>query len=254
MKKLIVANWKMHPVKAAEAKKIFTGIQKGASSTKGAQLVVCPPFVHLPELSKIVQGAKVRLGVQDTFHEETGAFTGQVSPQMAQNYKAKWTIVGHSERRERGESNEDIGRKVRYAIEQGMQTILCVGERERTDEGEYYRYVRDELEAVFTGLKRRDLPKLVVAYEPIWAIGKRAAEAMQAPDLLEMTLFIKKLMIERFGRKAAEQVPILYGGSVKPENAAAFVREGGVDGLLVGSASLDPKQFIEITQAAVAAG
>ncbi len=251
--KLIIANWKMFPTKPAEAKRIFSGIQKGVSKVRGAQTVVCPPYVFLPELAKLAKGGKVKLGVQDLFYEESGAFTGQVSPAMASAYKATWAILGHSERRALGESNELVGRKVRYTIQQGYTAVLCVGERGRSEDGEYYTFIRTELEAVFSGLRRKDLERLVIAYEPIWAIGKRAEEAMQTRDLMEMTLFIKKILTERFGRKPAERVRILYGGSVKPNNAAELVHEGGVDGLLVGSASLDVRQFLEILNVAAAA-
>jgi len=252
MQKLVIANWKMNPVKPTEAEKVYAGIQTGVADVKGVQTVVCPPFVFLPKLARMVKGRKVELGVQDLFYDKSGAYTGQISPAMAKAYKAKWVILGHSERRELGETNELVGRKVRYAIHEGISAVLCVGERERAEDGLFYTFVRDELEAVLTGLKRKDLEKLVIAYEPIWAIGKRVEEAMQTRDLMEMTLFIKKLLIERFGRRPAENVAILYGGSVKPENAAELVREGGVDGLLVGSASLDSKQFSKIVTAAVA--
>jgi triosephosphate isomerase (TIM) len=249
-KKLVIANWKMNPVKLADAKKVLTGTLKEVAGVKAVQVVVCPPTVFLPELSKAVKGAGApRLCVQDLFHEGSGAYTGQTSPQMAKQFKATWAILGHSERRERGEDNETVGRKVRYAIAEGYTAVLCIGERERNEEGAHYTFVRDELEAVFAGLKRKDLEKLVIAYEPVWAIGKRAEEAMQTHELYEMALFIKKLLIERYGRKPAEQVSVLYGGSVKPENAEQIVREGGVDGLLVGSASLDPKQYGEIVRA-----
>lgn len=247
-KKLIVANWKMNPLKVAEARRIFTGTQKGVSAVQGVQTVICPPFLFLPELAKAQKGAKVLLGTQDLFYEESGAFTGQTSPAMAKGFKGKYAIIGHSERRKQGENNEVVGRKVHAVIAEGITAVLCVGERERNEEGMYYTFIREELEAVFAGLKRKDLDKLVIAYEPIWAIGKRANEAIQTRDLMEMVLYIKKLLIERFGRKPASNVAVLYGGSVKEGNAAEFMSEGGVDGLLVGSASLDPKQFIGIVK------
>ncbi len=252
MTKLIIGNWKMHPTAIRDAKKILTGTMKGVARLKGVRTVVCPPTVFLPELAKDLKGTKVSLGVQDLFYEPSGAFTGQTSPAMVKGYKAKWAILGHSERRELGETNDLVGRKVRYAISEGLMAVLCVGERERTDEGEFYTFIRDELEEVFAGLKRKDLEKLVIAYEPIWAIGKRAEEACQTAQLYEMVLFIKKLLIERFGRKSADEVAILYGGSVKPDNAVELMRDGGVDGLLVGGASLDPKQFTQIAGAAIA--
>ena len=246
MEKLLVANWKMNPTSVREATKITLGVQKSMSGVKGVQVVLCPPFIYLPELSKRVKGAKVQLGVQDVAPQDAGALTGQISVPMVKGYKAKWTIVGHSERRALGETNELVARKVHYTITEGLTAIVCVGEKERNDEGDYYNFVREELEAVYAGLKRKELNRLVIAYEPIWAIGKRSEEAMQTQELYEMVLFIKKLLIERFGRKPAEQVAILYGGSVKPENTAALIKDGGVDGLLVGSASLDPTQFAKI--------
>jgi triosephosphate isomerase len=168
---------------------------------------------------------------------------------MAKGYKAKGAILGHSERRQLGESNDLVGNKVRYVIRQGFTAVLCVGEQERNDEGTHFTYIRDELEAAFAGLKRVELAQLVIAYEPIWAIGKTAVDAMKTRDLFEMVLYIRKLLIERFGRTSADQVSILYGGSVKPENAVSLMKEGGIDGLLVGGASLDPKQFISIVNA-----
>lgn len=239
----------MNPATPKEAKRIFSDTMKGLVGTKGVQVSICPPFVFLPDIAKELKGTKVQLGTQDLASEGSGAYTGQISPAMAKAYKAKCAILGHSERREIGESNELIGNKVRHAIRQGLTAVLCVGERERSDEGTHFTFVRDELEAVFAGLKRVELAHLVIAYEPIWAIGKTAAEAMQTRDLFEMVLYIRKLLIERFGRNSADQVSILYGGSVKPENAAVLMKEGGIEGLLVGGASLDPKQFITIVNA-----
>jgi triosephosphate isomerase len=249
MKKLIVANWKMNPVSAKEAKKLFVGTREAVAKVKGVEVVVCPPTIFLPELAREKQSTKVQLGVQDLFCEASGAYTGQTSVAMVQSYKAKWAILGHSERRELGETNELVGRKVRFAMAAGITPILCVGERVRTDEGEYYTFVRAQIEAVLEGVKRKDIPKLVIAYEPIWAIGKSADEACSVAQLFEMQLYIRKLLIERYGRKLADEVRVLYGGSVKPDNAAPLMREGGVDGLLVGSASLDAKGFGEVVRA-----
>lgn len=251
MEKLIVANWKMNPGGAKEAKKLFAGVKASVAKTKGVQTVVCPPTVFLSELAKENKSKAVVLGVQDLFYEPLGAYTGQTSADMVKGYKALWAIVGHSERRELGETNDQVGRKARFAIMQGITPVVCVGERVRTDEGEYYTFVREELEAVLAGMKRKDVSKLVIAYEPVWAIGKSAEEACSTAQLYEMALYIRKLLIERCGRKIADLVPILYGGSVKPQNAGAIIREGGVDGLLVGSASLNAKMFEGIIRAVV---
>ncbi len=248
MKKLIVANWKMNPTSAKEAKMLFTGIKGSVAKVKGLDVVVCPPVVFLSELARERQSVKVALGVQDLSHEDSGAHTGQVSASMVAGFKVKWAILGHSERRALGETNEQVAEKVKQALAKGIAPILCVGESERNDDGAHYVFVQAELSAVFATLKRKDIEKLTIAYEPVWAIGKSAAHAMQAPDLFEMTLYIRKLLIEHSGRKYADPVRILYGGSVKPDNAAELLREGGVDGLLVGSASLDAKAFGEVVQ------
>lgn len=245
-KRIIVANWKMNPVSTPEAKKIFAETKKGASKLRDVEVYVCPPFVFLPDLAKMKATSKVTLGTQDLFYESRGAYTGQVSPKMVKEYKTKIAILGHSERRALGENNALIGKKARHVIDEGMTALVCVGESERNDEGGYYTFIRNELEVVLEHLKKADLKKLIIAYEPIWAIGRRAEEALDTKALYEMVLFIKKVLIERFGRAPAERVPVLYGGSVKASNAQMFVHEGGVDGLLVGSASLDPKEFITI--------
>lgn len=249
--KIVIANWKMNPVTLKEAKNIFQGTQKGVAKIEGVEIHVCPPTLFIPELSKLLKGNKIALGAQDCFYEQTGAFTGQVSPDMLKQYKVGTVLLGHSERRELGETNELVGRKVRFAIKKGLTAVLCVGERMRTDEGDYLTFIREELEAAFVGMKRADLKRLIIAYEPIWAIGKRAEEALDAPALYEMVLFIRKILTEQFGRAPAQKVPILYGGSVKVDNAEEFVAHGGVQGLLVGSASLDPKQFIGISKAVI---
>ncbi len=245
-KKIVIANWKMNPSKVAEAKKIYNGIKKGVTKIRGVDTVVCPPFVFLPELAKLGVTKKLALGVQDTFYEETGAQTGQVSPAMVKGYKAKYTILGHSERRALGESSDLVNKKVRHAIVEGCTAVMCVGETERSDEGDYFRVIREELEVGLAGVKRADLSKLIIAYEPVWAIGKRAEEALDAPALYEMVLFIQKVLTELYGRAPAQKVPILYGGSVKPSNAKEFVEVGKVDGLLVGGASLKANEFLDI--------
>ena len=246
---ILIANWKMNPKTSVEAKKIFSGIQKDLVKMNGVDVCICAPTIFLPELSKLLKSKKVSLGVQDVFYEGTGAYTGQTSPEMVKPFKVTHTILGHSERRELGESNEFVARKVHYAVSKGMTVVLCVGERERTDEGGYFTFIRDELEAVLSGMKRADLKKIMIAYEPIWAIGKRAEEALDVTSLYEMVLFIRKILTEHFGRAPAQKVPILYGAAVKVDNAGQFIAEGGVNGLLVGSASLDPKQFIGISKA-----
>lgn len=243
----------MNPKTPAEARRIYSSIKKGVAKVKGVDTYVCPPFVFLSELSKLGVTSKIRLGVQDAFYEETGAYTGQISPEMAKVYKAKIAILGHSERRALGEDNKLIRRKLFHAVASGFTVVLCVGESKRSEEGDYYTFIREEIESALVGVKRVDLKKIIIAYEPIWAIGKSAGEAIDSVALYEMILFIRKVLIECFGRTPAMHVPILYGGSVKENNALDFIQNGGADGLLVGGASLQPEQFIGITKAVVSA-
>lgn len=243
---LVVANWKMNPLSVREAKKVYTDIKAGIRTIKGVEVVVCPPVIFLPELAKEKRSVRMTLGVQDLSSEEQGAYTGQIASAMVLEYKATWAILGHSERRALGETNEVVAQKVLHTIQKGLSPLLCVGESERNDEGAHYTFVRAQLEAVFAVLKRKDIEKLTVAYEPVWAIGKHAEDAMQSPQLFEMALYIRKLLIERYGRKIADHVRVLYGGSVKSDNVTDIVREGGVDGVLVGSASLNAQEFCTV--------
>jgi triosephosphate isomerase (TIM) len=248
MQKLIIANWKMNPTSVKEAKRIFTATKQAVTKLKGIEVVVCPPVLYLPVLAKERQSTKVVLGVQDLSHEDMGPYTGQVSAPMVLDLKARWAILGHSERRACGETNELVAQKVKHTILKGVSPIVCVGESERNDEGAQYTFVRTQLYTLFDALKRKDAEKLTIAYEPIWAIGKSADEAMKTPELYEMALYIRKLLVEQYGRKIADSIRILYGGAVKSDNAGVLMREGGVDGLLVGSASLNPKEFGEVVQ------
>lgn len=246
----VIANWKMNPSTIRDARRIFAGTLRGAAAARGAQVIVCPPSLFLPELATELKKSKVvALGAQDLSSEEAGAYTGQISASMLLPYKVAWTLLGHSERRMLGETDEHVALKVRHAITKGISPILCIGERERNDDGAFYTLIRTQLEVVFALLKRKDIAKLTIAYEPVWAIGKSASEAMSTAQLYEMALYIRKILIERYGRTIASEIRILYGGAVKAENARSLIQESGVDGLLVGSASLDPKQFAAILRA-----
>lgn len=249
-KKYVIGNWKLNPTTPKEAKKIFTGIKKGAAKAKGVEVAVCPPYVYLPELARELSGSKIKLGVQDLFYKDSGAHTGEVSAPMVQSYKATYTILGHSERRAMGETNKQVAEKVQSSIAHGFRTVVCIGERERNDDGAYYTFIAEEVRSIVNVLRRKDVAELILAYEPIWAIGKTADQAMQPSELYEMVLFIRKLLTEKFGRTVAARVPILYGGSVKADNTEALMVEGKVDGLLVGGASLDPKAFTAIVELA----
>ncbi len=244
--KYLIANWKLYPARLAEAKMLAGIAKKRANRCRGVLTVICPPAIYLAELAGRYSSQRLSFGAQDCFFEERGAFTGEISAQMIKDVRGQYVILGHSERRALGETDETVSKKVRAALGAGLTALLCVGERERDDEGRYLAFLDSQLGTALAGLSRQKLGKLLIAYEPVWAIGKGAESAMSPHDVHEISLFIRKVFRERYGEKVAFAVPILYGGAVAPENAAPIVRDGEVQGLLVGHMSLDPKAFGEI--------
>lgn len=249
MKKLIIGNWKMYPVSLKDAKAKFVGIKKVASMLRTVQTVVCPPFVYAGELKKLVTGHRCILGAQNVWTENEGAYTGEISPTMLTSLGLGYVIIGHSERRAMGETDELVNKKVLAGVKAGLTVVLCVGESERDLDGEYMKYIAGQLKIALHGIQKKDLAQIVIAYEPIWAIGKHALRAASTDDALEVSILIKKTLADLYGKDGAV-VSILYGGSVDAKNAWEFLLKSQVDGLLVGRASLDPKVFGEILMSA----
>lgn len=245
MKKLIVANWKMYPANLKDAKEKFAKIKKVAGTLRNVQTVVCPPLVFAGDLKKMVSGHRCVLGAQNSWIENEGPYTGEVSPAMISSVGLPYVILGHSERRALDEGDQLINKKVLAAIKAGLVVILCVGEHERDPYGEYLKFIAEQLRADLKGIQKKDLAQIIIAYEPIWAIGKNALRAATAEDALEVSISIKKTVADLYGTNAGD-VRILYGGSVDAKNAASFLSGSGVVGLLVGRASLDVGTFTEI--------
>lgn len=240
---LIVANWKMNPRTLKEAEKLFLEVQKGV---KSGEVIIAPPFPFISDLHQLSRMKRIKLAAQDIFFETGGAYTGEVSLPMLKSVGAVASIVGHSERRERGESNNEIYRDIQTLIKHRTLAIVCVGEKTRNndDSGGYFNAVETQLTAALKNLKAAELKYIVVAYEPVWAIG--TGNDATPEDAREMKLFIRKVLADRFGRKAAEGVRVLYGGSVNKQNAGDLIEKGGVDGFLVGGASLKAKEFLAV--------
>ena len=246
---LVVANWKMNPESVEKARDIFEETKAIAKNLKNTKVVVCPPFVYLSDLEKINGRAgspQVILGAQDMFWEKAGSFTGEISPNMLKKEGESYVILGHSERRELGETDEMVSKKVVSAIKAGLHPILCVGEKVRDEHGEYLHFLRNQIVNSLGKLQKRYLAKLVIAYEPVWAIGKSEEEAMKPTDVHETSLFIKKVLAEIYNSKVVVPVPILYGGSVNHNNAKDLIILGEIQGLLIGRESLQPKKFGEL--------
>lgn len=246
---LVVANWKMSPETLDEAKKVFNGTRFSAKGLKNTDVVICPPFPFLQPLLKLNYPKNIFLGGQNIFSEIKGAFTGEVSVAMLKNLGAKFLILGHSERRALGETNEIIKKKLQIAFEADFAPIFCIGEKERDKNGNYLEFIKNQIKESLVGLPKKYLVGINIAYEPIWAIGRSYLEAMSPTDIHETVLFIKKVLSELFGSDIAGGAKILYGGSVEAENASEIVRLGNVDGFLVGHASLITADFSAILKA-----
>ncbi|MCZ6891312.1 MAG: triose-phosphate isomerase [Chloroflexi bacterium] len=245
---LVAGNWKMNTT-VTEAETLAASLRRELDGLPGVEVALCPPFVSLERVARALEGSSLKVGAQNMHHEDKGAFTGEVSPTMLQGM-CQIVILGHSERRNLfGETDELVNRKVRKALEVGLRPILCVGERlEERQQGREEAVVSQSLSACLDGVASPDgLPHgMVVAYEPVWAIGTGLAATGEQAQA--MSALIRRLLADRYGRQGAEAVPVLYGGSVTPANVAEFVSQPDIDGALVGGASLDAQQFAEIVR------
>ncbi len=244
---LLIANWKNHPDSLARATALITALGRKAALYKKVHLFLAPPLSYIESVSKKTKSFS-SLAAQDIFFTTTGTYTGVVTPDILKSFGVKLAIIGHSERRALGETNEVVAQKVKTALMHNIIPLLCIGEAERDDNGDHFEFLREELKLSLEGVRRKDdAERLIIAYEPIWAIGKSAKDAMPAAEVAQMVIFIKKTLMEIFGRESADKIPVIYGGSVEAGNAQSLV-DAGVKGFLVGHASLDYKQFAAIAE------
>ena len=244
---LLAANWKMHKT-VEETERFLAGFLPRVPGD-GVEVVICPPYLSLKTAVEHCAQSRARVAAQNMHEADEGAFTGEVSAPMLLELGVEGVILGHSERRQHfGETDEALSRKVPAALAAGLEPILCMGEREaERDAGDTEEVLRRQVEADLAEIGDPDLAKVVIAYEPIWAIGTgRTATPDQAQEAIA---FIRGLIAAR-SSEAAEAIRILYGGSVKPDNAAELLAQPDVDGALVGGASLDPNDFAAIVDAA----
>ena len=241
MEKLIVGNWKCNPTSLNEAKKLFNSVKKGLRNIKNVKVVICPPFSYLSLISSfLIPPSSFKLGAQDCFWEEKGAFTGEISPLMLKDLGCKYVIVGHSERRALGETDEMINKKIKAVLKAKLTPILCIGEtlKERK-KGKTFKVLKTQLEKGLKNIRPFLVPRssFIIAYEPVWAIG--TGKPCGIEEAREARLFIKSTV---------KSIPILYGGSVTSKNGKDYVKEADFDGLLVGGASLKAKEFVKIVK------
>jgi triosephosphate isomerase len=245
---VIAGNWKMYK-SAHEGAAFVKDFLPLVRNARHREIVLCPPFVALPAVIGALRGSNVEAGAQDVFWLKEGAYTGEVSAPMLLAIGCQWVIIGHSERRQYfGETDETVFKKTAAALDSGLKPIVCVGERlEEREAGQTEAVLEAQFLGGLAGLSEDQFARVSVAYEPVWAIGTGRTAT---PEIAAAAhAFLRGLMLERFGAEAAENCRILYGGSVRPENASALLDQEDIDGALVGGASLDPKSFAAIVNA-----
>jgi len=248
--KFVVGNWKMHTT-AVQARQLAQGVIDSVGSDDHLTVIVCSPFPYLAMVADILKCSQVALGAQNMYPEAEGAFTGEVSPTMSLDIGCSYVILGHSERRHTlGESDRFINQKVVCALAAGLNVILCVGEtlEERTSQ-RTERALDRQLSCGLTGIPAEALLRLGIAYEPVWAIGNDEHHAT-AEQAQEAHLLIRRKLAQIYGEAWATRITVQYGGSVVPANAAAFLAESEIDGVLIGGASLNAREFLQIITAA----
>jgi triosephosphate isomerase len=241
---MIAGNWKMNTT-VSEAVKLVNEMRPRLDKIAHVDKVICPPFVSLAMVKEIIKGSSIKLGAQNVYFEEKGAYTGEISPLMLVDL-CEFVIIGHSERRQYfNETGKIVNRKIQAGLRVGLKPILCIGERlEENEAGRTEEIITEQLNSSLADVDYVD--GLIIAYEPVWAIGTgRAATGRQANETIG---FIRHNIAELYGKKIAQDLPILYGGSVTAENAAEFISQPEIDGALVGGASLKASQFVSIVQ------
>lgn len=251
-KPIIAGNWKMYKT-TAEALNLVQTIKAGVYKNADCTVIICPPFTMLAAVSEILNDTSLELGAQNLYPQPEGAFTGEISPLMLKDVNCRYVILGHSERRQYfKESDPFINEKVKLALKYTLIPILCVGETlEERETKLQFEVVKNQLDLCLKDITADDMSHLLIAYEPVWAIGTgRTASPEQAE---QMHSYLRRLLKEKYGDEIASRVAILYGGSVKPDNIAELMKKPNVDGALVGGASLKAESFVQIIQNAATA-
>ncbi len=241
----IAGNWKMN-LDRASAVALAEEVAKEAAGVEGVDLAVCPPSVYLDVVAAAVAGSKVALGAQNMYHQPNGAFTGEISAAMLCDIGCRYVILGHSERRHiLGETDEDVNKKVLAALEARLTPIVCLGELlPEREAGRTMNVIRRQFNGSLAGVHAEQMARIVIAYEPVWAIGTGKVATPQQAE--EVHLGLRKIIENRYNQEVAQSVRIQYGGSVKPENAADLLGQPNIDGALVGGASLKAESFMGI--------
>jgi triosephosphate isomerase (TIM) len=243
----IAGNWKMNKT-VGEAVELVNQLKASISGVEGVEVAVAPPFTALDAVRKELEGSSIRLAAQNLYWEEKGAYTGEISPLMLKELGCQYVIIGHSERRQFfGENDETVNKRLKAAFKQGLNPIFCIGEtlKEREEERTSL-VVGSQLEGGLKGIEEKEMKRMVMAYEPVWAIGTGKTASPQQAE--EVHHFIRQRLEELYGREIAEGIRIQYGGSVTPENVKGLMSQKNIDGALVGGASLKSETFSKVVR------
>ena len=250
-KTIIVANWKMNPQTLKEAESLFDSVKEGIKNSERVEVVICPPFTYLPALLKNPKA--LIIGAQNSFWEDSGAFTGEISPLMLKSLGCQYVILGHSERRKYfSEKDEEVNQKIKAVVSADLKPILCIGESQgEREKGDTQNVLERQLRKALYDIPSQSFQnsEFLIAYEPIWAIG--TGKACSSEEAEKVAVFIRKTLTDLCDKETAEEVPILYGGSANSQNAQSYIKEVNLRGLLVGGASLKAEEFIKIIEIVV---
>lgn len=247
-KRIVAGNWKMNKT-VAEASELAQAIVQGFTGTDSCEVVLCPPFTDLAAVQQVIAGTAIKLGAQNMYWEEKGAFTGEISAAMLKSAGCHYVILGHSERRQYfAETDASVHKKILRAFEHGLIPIVCVGETlAERQSGRTHQVVEEQVRGCLANLTAEQVATLVIAYEPVWAIGTGVVATTEQAQ--EVHALIRDLVANLYSMQVAEAVRIQYGGSMKPDNAGQLLSQKDIDGGLIGGASLDAKSFLEIVYA-----
>jgi len=250
-KPIIAGNWKMYKTveeTSSFVKELVSELEPVILSK--VEAVICAPFTNLPKLQELLHNRSIFVGAQNVYWENSGAYTGEISPVMLKNLNVSYCVVGHSERRTLfHETDEEVNKKVKALLRADIKPIICVGEDlAQREKGETKTIVKEQTTFALAGLSSKEMEKVVIAYEPIWAIG--TGKTATSEDANAVIQFIRSVIADLYDQQVANQVRILYGGSVKPENIRGFMQQADIDGALVGGASLEVKSYIQLLEGA----
>lgn len=247
MRKIVVGNWKLYVSSLAEGKKLLRAINASFPRGVKSDVVLCPPVSFAAALSDSYSGKRIQFGTQNISVESDGSNTGEISARDFASAGLSYVILGHMERRQKGETDEEVAKKIQSALAVKLTPIVCVGEPERDSEGAFFEYLKKNIMHSLARVAPSDAKKIILAYDPLWAIGN--ADAPSAMVIREAVLFVRKTLAQMWGREAADKVRIIYGGSVDGSNADVIAEGAAVDGVLPGRASVKVDEFISIIKA-----